>query len=157
MVSIAIEEFPDLTGGVRGLKLATPELAGWTLSSAALYYFVLGVTVLAIRAGWGMQRSRYGRAFDAVRQSAIVAQALGHLARAHQAPGVFHRGRIRWIGRWIIHRRGRLHRSDRIRHLGVAPQITFIVVGGLGSVCGSVVGAVALTLLPEALARRERI
>ena len=31
VVSIAIEEFPDLTGGVRGLKLAKPELAGWPL------------------------------------------------------------------------------------------------------------------------------
>jgi branched-chain amino acid transport system permease protein len=30
-------------------------------------------------------------------------------------------------------------------------QITFIVVGGLGSVLGSVVGALVLTLLPEAL------
>ena len=30
-------------------------------------------------------------------------------------------------------------------------DITFIVVGGLGSVAGSVVGAVVLTLLPETL------
>ena len=33
-------------------------------------------------------------------------------------------------------------------------QITFIVVGGLGSVLGSVVGALILTLLPEALLMR---
>ena len=39
VVSIAIEEFPDLTGGVRGLKLAKPELAGWPLSDNALYLF----------------------------------------------------------------------------------------------------------------------
>jgi branched-chain amino acid transport system permease protein len=30
-------------------------------------------------------------------------------------------------------------------------HITFIVVGGLGSIAGSIVGAVALTALPEAL------
>src|SRR6202050_465745 len=76
VVSIAIEEFPNLTGGVRGLKLSPPELLGWPLKAAALYYFVLGVTALAICAGWNIQRSRYGRAFNAVRQSVIVAQAL---------------------------------------------------------------------------------
>jgi ABC-type branched-subunit amino acid transport system permease subunit len=31
------------------------------------------------------------------------------------------------------------------------PHVTFIVVGGVGSLAGSVVGAIALTLLPEAL------
>ena len=29
VVSIAIEEFPDVTGGVRGLSLAKPDLVGW--------------------------------------------------------------------------------------------------------------------------------
>ena len=38
----------------------------------------------------------------------------------HQAVGVFHRRRFCRIGRRPVHCRGRLHRSDRIRHLGVA-------------------------------------
>jgi branched-chain amino acid transport system permease protein len=151
VVSIAIEEFPDLTGGVRGLKLAKPELAGWPLSTDALYYFVLGVTVLAIRAGWGLQHSRYGRAFDAVRQSAIVAQALAispartkllafsiAAAFAGLAGGLF----TAVVG-FIDPTEFDISASLR--------EITFIAVGGLGSVWGSVVGAAALTLLPETL------
>ena len=151
VVSIAIEEFSDLTGGVRGLKLAKPELAGWPLSDNTLYFFVLAMTALAIYAGWNIQRSRYGRAFDAVRQSVIVAQALAippgrtkllafslAAAFAGLAGGLF----TAVVG-FIDPTEFDISASLR--------DITFIVVGGLGSVAGSVVGAVVLTLLPETL------
>jgi ABC-type branched-subunit amino acid transport system permease subunit len=151
VVSIVIEEFPNFTGGVRGLKLPTPELAGRPLKAASLYYFVLGLTVLAICAGWNIQRSRYGRAFNAVRQSAIVAQALAispgrtkliafsiAAAFAGLAGGLF----TAVVG-FIDPTEFDISASLR--------QITFIVVGGLGSVLGSVVGALILTLLPEVL------
>jgi branched-chain amino acid transport system permease protein len=151
VVSIAIEEFPDLTGGVRGLKLAKPELVGWALDGDALYYFVLAVTALAIHAGVGLRRSRYGRAFDAIRQSVIVAQALAippgrtkllafsiAAAFAGLAGGMF----TAVVG-FIDPTEFDISASLR--------QITFIAVGGLGSVWGSVIGALVLTLLPEAL------
>jgi branched-chain amino acid transport system permease protein len=151
VVSIVIEEFPDITGGVRGLSLAKPDLAGWRLNAGALYYFVLGVTVLAIHAGVNLQRSRYGRAFNAVRQSVIVAQTLAipsgrtkllafsiAAAFAGLAGGLF----TAVVG-FIDPTEFDISASLR--------QITFIAVGGLGSVLGSVVGATVLTLLPEAL------
>jgi branched-chain amino acid transport system permease protein len=151
VVSITIEEFPDLTGGVRGLKLAKPELVGWPLDGGALYYFVLAVTALAIHAGLSLRRSRYGRAFDAVRQNVIVAQALAispgrtkllafstAAAFAGLAGGLF----TAVVG-FIDPTEFDISASLR--------QITFIAVGGLGSVWGSVIGALVLTLLPEAL------
>ena len=151
VVSIVIEEFPDITGGVRGLSLAKPDLAGWPLKAGALYYFVLAVTALAIHAGLSLQRSRYGRAFNAVRQSVIVAQALAippgrtkllafsiAAAFAGLAGGLF----TAVVG-FIDPTEFDISASLR--------QITFIAVGGLGSVLGSVIGATVLTLLPEAL------
>jgi branched-chain amino acid transport system permease protein len=151
VVSIAIEEFSDLTGGVRGLKLVKPELARWPLETSALYYFVLAMTALAVRVGWALQHSRYGRAFDAVRQSVIVAQALAippgrtkllafsiAAAFAGLAGGLF----TAVVG-FIDPTEFDISASLR--------QITFIAVGGLGSVWGSVIGALVLTLLPETL------
>jgi branched-chain amino acid transport system permease protein len=151
VVSIALEEFPDVTGGVRGLKLAKPELVGWTLDDGARYYFVLAITVVAIRAGLGLRNSRYGRAFDAVRQNVIVAQALAippgrtkllafsiAAAFAGLAGGLF----TAVVG-FIDPTEFDISASLR--------QITFIAVGGLGSVWGSVIGASLLTFLPEAL------
>ena len=151
VVSIAIEETPDVTGGVRGLSLAKPELAGWPLERSGLYYFILGVTALAVYVGLRIQRSRYGRAFNAVRQSVIVAQALAippgrtkllafsiAAAFAGLSGGLF----TAVVG-FIDPTEFDISASLR--------QITFIAVGGLGSVLGSVIGAAVLTLLPEAL------
>jgi branched-chain amino acid transport system permease protein len=151
VVSIAIEEFPNLTGGVRGLKLSPPELLGWPLKAAGLYYFVLGVTALAICAGWNIQRSRYGRAFNAVRQSVIVAQALaispGRTKLLAFAVAAAFAGLSGGLFTAVV---GFIDPTEFDISASLR-QITFIVVGGLGSVLGSVVGALILTLLPEAL------
>jgi branched-chain amino acid transport system permease protein len=151
VVSIVIEEFPDVTGGVRGLSLVKPDFIGLRLNAEAIYYFVLGMTALAIYAGWNIQRSRYGRAFNAVRQSAVVAQALA-----------IPPGRIKLVAFSIAAAFAGLAGGLFTAVVGfIDPtefdisaslrQITFIAVGGLGSVLGSVVGAVVLTLLPEVL------
>jgi branched-chain amino acid transport system permease protein len=151
VVSIAIEEFPGLTGGVRGLKMAKPELAGWTLNDGGLYYFVFAVTALAIRAGLGLRHSRYGRAFDAVRQSVIVAQALaipaGRTKLLAFAVAAAFAGLAGGLFTAVV---GFIDPTEFDISASLR-RITFIAVGGLGSVWGSVIGAVVLTLLPEAL------
>ena len=86
LVSIVIEEFPDYTGGIRGLKVARPEIMGFSFqSNVSLYFFVLVLTLAAaVAVGYNVRRSRYGRAFDAVRQSPFAAQALGIPGRPGQ-------------------------------------------------------------------------
>lgn len=78
LVSTVIEEFPDYTGGIRGLKVARPQIFGFSFhSDISLYFFVLVLTTGAVAVGFNIQRSRYGRAFDAVRQSPYAAQVIG--------------------------------------------------------------------------------
>lgn len=152
LVQIAIEEFPDLTGGIRGLKVQRPTLLGFALQSeAALYLIIATVTALAVLSAWNIQNSRYGRGFDALRQSPYAAQAIGisvpalkilafalNAAFAGMAGGLFAlvAGFIDPTEFGVL---------ESLRH------ITFIVVGGLGSVAGSILGAVLLTALPEVL------
>src|SRR5437868_1036043 len=69
LVQTAIEEFPELTGGVRGLSVPKPQILGVVLrSDLASYYLVLALAALATYLGSNLQRSRFGRAFNAVRQ-----------------------------------------------------------------------------------------
>jgi branched-chain amino acid transport system permease protein len=152
IVQIAIEEFPDLTGGIRGLSMPKPYILSFHLKSdASIYYFVLAITAAAVVVGLNLQRSRFGRAFDAIRQSSFAAQSLGiptgeiklfafsvAAAFAGLAGGLFS-----VVVGFIDPTEFGI--SASLRH------ITFIVVGGLGSVLGSILGAVALTALPELL------
>ena len=152
LVDIVIEEFPVYTGGIRGLKVPRPEILGFSFqSNASLYLFVFVLTVGAVIVGANIQRSRYGRAFDAVRQSPFAAQALGipvahvkliafslNAAFAGLAGGIL-AGVVGFID------------PPEFGILASIQHITFIVVGGLGSIAGSIAGAVVLTALPEAL------
>ncbi len=152
LAQIAIEEFPDLTGGIRGLKVARPEIFGFSFQSeTALYFLVTSITALAIFAAWNIQVSRFGRAFDAIRQSPFAAQSLGisaprlklfafalNAAFAGCAGGLF-----AFVAGFID--------PTEFGVLESLKHITFIVVGGLGSVAGSILGATLITALPEFL------
>ena len=66
LVQILIEEFPELTGGVRGLSVPKPQVLGYAIrSDFALYYVLLGAAAFAVFLADNLQRSRFGRAFPA--------------------------------------------------------------------------------------------
>jgi branched-chain amino acid transport system permease protein len=152
LVGIVIEEFPDYTGGIRGLKVPRPDIFGLTLqSNVAVYFFVFALTAAAVVIGYNIQRSRYGRAFDAVRQSPFAAQALGiPVARVKVIAFAVNAAFAGFAGGILASVVGFIDPPE-FGILASIQHITFIVVGGLGSIAGSIVGAVVLTALPEAL------
>jgi branched-chain amino acid transport system permease protein len=152
LVGIVIEEFPDYTGGIRGLKVPRPEIFGFSFQSdVSLYFFVFALAVAAVIVGYNVQRSRYGRAFDAVRQSPFAAQALGiPVARVKVIAFSLNAGFAGLAGGLLAGVVGFIDPPE-FGIVGSIQHITFIVVGGLGSIAGSIAGAIVLTALPEAL------
>lgn len=149
---ILIENLPSITGGVRGLSSPRPFLFGIKLSTDLYFYYA--ILVIAIASVWcavSILNSPTGRAFNAIRNSEAASQTLGvPLARTKLIAFViaaFYAG----IG-------GGLYASlvgfiDPLEfNLETSVRnIIFITVGGLGSVAGSVIGAVAFSILPELL------
>jgi branched-chain amino acid transport system permease protein len=149
IIQIVIQEASGLTGGVRGLLSPKPTFAGFKLNDQGFYYVILVITVIMIYVTKNLLRSPFGRAFNAIRNSEAAAQALGislpqvkvlaftvssfyaGLAGALYAPLVGFIDPVEF-GLWTS-----------IFHL------TMIIVGGLGSLMGSVVGAIVITGLPE--------
>lgn len=68
-----------LTGGTFGLNgIARPEVFGYTLKDGLpYYYFVLTIAVIAMMLMWGLLRSPWGKAFQALRDNPIRAESLG--------------------------------------------------------------------------------
>jgi branched-chain amino acid transport system permease protein len=152
LVGIVIEEFPEYTGGIRGLKVPRPEIFGFSFqSNVSLYVLVFAMTVGAVIVGYNVRRSRYGRAFDAVRQSPFAAQALGiPVGRVKIIAFSLNAAFAGFAGGLLAGVVGFIDPPE-FGILTSIQHITFIVVGGLGSIAGSVAGAVLLTALPEAL------
>jgi branched-chain amino acid transport system permease protein len=151
IVQIAIEEFADLTGGVRGLTIPKPQLLGVVLSDYGRFLVVLGCCAFAVWTAKNLLASRVGREFDAVRLSPHAAQALGvSVHRVRLAAFALSAAYAGMAGGLLAIVVGFIDPLE----FGVSAalrQITFIVVGGMGSVGGSVLGAAVLSALPEVL------
>ena len=152
MSSLLIRELPAITGGVRGMSAPRPALFGQALASdLAFYYVILVITVLAIWCAFSLLHSPTGRALDAIRNSEAVAQTLGvPLARIKLIAfmtSAFFAG----IGGALFASLVGFIDPTEFGLWTSVRYIIIVVVGGLGSIAGSVVGALVLTALPELL------
>ncbi|HEY1326520.1 MAG TPA: branched-chain amino acid ABC transporter ATP-binding protein/permease [Casimicrobiaceae bacterium] len=151
IVQVAIEELASVTGGVRGLNVPKPSIGGMRVTEYGIFTTVLCVCALAIWTARNLLASRVGRELEAVRQSPAAAQALGvSVARVKLAAFALSAAYAGAAGGLLAITVGFIDPVE----FGVSAslrQITFIVVGGMGSVAGSVIGATVLSALPEVL------
>lgn len=152
ITQIMIEEFPDLTGGIRGMIASRPWFFGWKLSTdLALYYAIMPIVAALVLLAWNILHSPVGRAFDAIRNSTLAAQTLGiSPARTKLtafALAALYAGLAGGLAAALV---GFIDPVEYGTNASLR-QVTFIVVGGIGSLAGSIVGAVVLTALPELL------
>lgn len=149
---ILIENLPSITGGVRGMSSPRPFLFGLKLSSDLYFYYViLIISLISVWCAYSLLRSPTGRAFNAIRNSEAAAQTLAiPLARTKLIAFVissFYAG----IGGGLYATLVGFIDPLEFNLLTSVRHIIFITVGGLGSVAGSIIGAIAFTVLPELL------
>ena len=150
IVPIMARNTPSVTNGAQGLSgVATPKLFGYSFGvmSTPYYYLGLALIVLMIFISARLKHSRIGRAWLAIREDEIAAEAMGVsrtklklLAFAIGAgfagvTGTFYVAKLQTA-------------SPEMFMFPVSVMIlVMIVLGGMGSVAGVVVGALILQLL----------
>ncbi|HET9018317.1 MAG TPA: branched-chain amino acid ABC transporter permease [Acetobacteraceae bacterium] len=138
------------TGGAGGLT-NIPALLGRGTGHAvyvALAVLVAAGTVLLLR--W-ITRSPYGRAMSALRDDETAFAALGRNAMLMKL-GVFALGAgLAGVAGGLYAHYFRFLAPDQFDILQSAALLTMVVVGGMRSVWGPVVGAVVLQVLPQAI------
>jgi len=149
----AILSLDWLTRGNDGLRVPAARLGPWALATdTARYYLVVAVAALLIVAAANISRTRTGRALLALRESEIAAQASGiHLAAYKTLAFVvsaFYTGVAGGLFALVV---GFLSPDSFDVFLSV-DFVAMIIVGGLGSILGSVLGAALITTLNDSLA-----
>jgi branched-chain amino acid transport system permease protein len=149
----AILGLDAITRGNDGLKVPVARLGPWALGSEwARYYLVLVVTALMAGSALNLVRTRTGRAFLAIRESEIAARASGiDVARYKTVAFVvsaFYTGVAGGLFAFVV---GFLSPDAFDVFLSV-DFLVMVIVGGLGSVPGSLVGAAVVTVLHDSLA-----
>ncbi|HET8726705.1 MAG TPA: branched-chain amino acid ABC transporter permease [Alphaproteobacteria bacterium] len=153
MINLVLLNWVDVTEGPNGIILfGGLELFGIDLSSPAkAYYLVAVVVVAAIYVIHRLSHSYYGNALRSVREDDQCADAMGvntvRLKVEAFTLSAFFAG---IAGALWAHTTGYIS-PPNFDFLTSIQVLAMVVVGGLGSLPGAIVGALLLTLLPELL------
>lgn len=142
----------SVTGGSRGINVAPATIFGKELTTYyQLYWVFMPVTVLMVLGAANLFRTRIGRAFIAIRDRDISAEVLGIPLLRYKllsfAISSFYAGIAG--GMWAY-----FFRAVGPESFTLLTSIFFlaaIIVGGMGSILGAIVGAVFMTMVPELL------
>jgi branched-chain amino acid transport system permease protein len=147
-----VQHWESVTGGDRGLQVPSPQLGSLRLDSDfRLYWLIVPVAVAMCVFAANLFRTRIGRAFIAVRERDYSAEVLGiDLLRTKLlsfALASFYAGIAGALMAYFF----RIVNPEQYGFSSSILQLTAVIVGGLGSILGSVLGSLFMVALPEAL------
>jgi len=159
IVRIVLNNWMSLTNGPNGILGVKPPGTYWWSdgkidhiwlgSLEQFYYVILALAVCTVIAVYRLNNSRIGRAFEAVREDQTAAELMGVntlriklLAYALGAifgglAGAFFAARMRFVS------------PESFTFIESAMVLAMVVLGGMGSIPGVILGALALIALPE--------
>lgn len=153
IVYIAFNEAVELTGGPSGFPgIPNLSLGGFSFDSDFRnYYLVWGITLLMILLSVNLVNSRIGRALRAIHDSEVAARVMGVNVRVLKVQIFALSAVISSIaGSLYAHTMTFVSPTSFGFNFSVE-LVTMVIIGGLGSIYGSFLGAALLTLLPEIL------
>jgi branched-chain amino acid transport system permease protein len=148
---IVLNNWDSMTGGPNGIsKIGRPALAGYELHTTLdFYYLILLIVSITIFAMRRLIASRIGRAWIAIREDEVAAEAMGVntyrmkllafvLASAWAGlAGVFFSAKMAFVS------------PESFTFFESVLILCMVVLGGMGSIPGIILGALLLITLPE--------
>jgi branched-chain amino acid transport system permease protein len=149
--TLTVSVLAPMTGGWDGIsspRLVSPSIMGYQTIE---YYAVLIITIASIAAIWYIMKSRIGLAFLAIRENELEARAAG-----------IDPVRFRLLAFAMSAYLAGVAGALQIHHIGyITPElygvdnsfwpVTYVILGGLGTLGGPVIGTVVLTVIWEGL------
>ncbi len=153
IVRIVINNWVPVTNGPNGIPgIAFPTLAGVRFDTDGRYYYLILACVLTCYFVIArMEDSRIGRAMKAVRDNQDAAEAMGVHAIRHKITAFGVAGAFAGVAGALLAHLQTYISPENFTFLTSIDIIFMVVLGGLGSVPGSIVGAIVVTVGPEFL------
>lgn len=153
IVRLILNNWDTLTGGPNGVPgIAPPTLFGLSLGRLnSYYYIVLTAAVLTYVAVGRVRSSRIGRAWIAIREDEIGASSMGINTMRYKLYS-FAFGAL-WAGLAgsLFAAKMRFVSPESFTFMESVLILCMVILGGLGSIGGVIVGSVILVTLPEVL------
>jgi len=156
IINIVIRTEAVWTGGPDGMPVPAMSLAGFEISGDKHWYWIVAMLLsVSVWASLNLIDSPFGRALRALHGSEVASKVVGvDVVRYKVAIFVLSAVFASIMGSVTAHYVGFVtpNLADFFHSIEL---VTMVVIGGMASVYGSVVGAVLLTALPQALASFE--
>jgi len=146
-----------VTGGVDALVVPNPELFGLRMNTDFNFYWLVWALVIVVTlATVNLFRTHYGRAFTAIRDQDIAASVMGvDLFKYKLLAFAISSFLVGLAGALTAHYRSIVTWERFTIDVSVL-YLAMIIIGGLGRVTGSYLGAIFMTLLPVVLSNLGR-
>jgi branched-chain amino acid transport system permease protein len=152
LVAIVLTNEAGWTGGPDGMSVPALTLFGWRVHGSDAWYWIAGATFIGgFLLALNLMESPTGRALQAIHDSEIAARVLGiDVARKKLTVFMISAMYASVAGSFLALFNG-LITPDVAGFLGSIELVAMVVLGGMGSIFGSLVGAAVLVVLPQAL------
>lgn len=152
LISMVVSNEAAITGGPNGISVQRLVLFGWRASGPMVWYWISGITlIIGVWIAINLIESPTGRAFRAIHDSEIAARVLGiNVARYKLLAFVLSAAYASVAGSYFVLFDG-FATPDTASFLRSIEFVVMAVLGGLGSILGSIVGAAILVVLPQFL------
>jgi branched-chain amino acid transport system permease protein len=146
---VLIKRFDGLTGGSQGINVPQPEPLGGLAQDQFLYFLTLAFAVVAFVLVANLLRSRVGRALVSIRDAEIVARSMGvDLSTYKTLTFATSAGLAALGGALYVFAVGFVSPESFTLVLSIS-LLAAVVVGGLATVFGAVLGALFIVFVPE--------
>jgi len=150
IIDFAIRKADFLTGGAAGTHVAPPTIFGKIVQGELpFYYMTLGIAAVSVLFVKNLERSKVGRAMMAVRDSDIAAEMAGIPIFLTKLTAFGISSFMAGVAGSLLAYYLQFINPDNFGLSVSVSYVAMIIVGGLGTVIGSVLGALFIVLLPE--------
>ena len=152
LVALVITTESRWTGGPDGMPVAKLTVFGWRIGTAYAWYWLSAAFLLA--GAWmalNLDNTPTGRAFLALHDSEVAARVVGIDVAGFKLRAFVIAAVYASIAGSLLAMMNGFVNPDLAGFQHSVELVTMVVLGGLGSVVGSIVGAAVLVVLPQAL------
>jgi branched-chain amino acid transport system permease protein len=159
LISMVINNEAQWTGGPDGMNVEALGIKnllksmGWKVKTAQLWYWITGIVMIC--GAWvalNIIDSPTGRALRAIHDSEVAAKVAGIDVPNYKLLAFVGSAMYAASGGAMLAFMNRFITPDAAGFLHSIELVTMVVLGGMGSILGSVVGAAFLIILPQVLA-----
>jgi len=142
----------SVTGGVSGQSVPVPSVAGLAIDTdKRVFYLIIPIAIAMVLFAANLFRTRTGRALIAVRDQEMSAAVIGINVFRYKLTAFGISSFYAGVAGALMACQAKIITPENFPITIAIDSLAMIIIGGMGSIIGSIFGATFLTLLPELL------